>query len=286
MLIRGHFWPVFLDKTVVFIHSHTVGIGQNIQVSAVAAGMLSDIHGGGDLKHGDLILFTGINGSCELRITEHIHDTVITDPVTASEVLMGIVVEHTPAEASGDILLPRYGIQYVGMADRMFTAAFLIIEGFCGIHVSVVFADQVRLVGIGSNLFLRVTAGSLAVVQKIVISIDVLQQMAFLNSPDTAGRSRGIQLMCHGIGLFVKRIIIRGFIDPYTPQNNRRMIAVLTDHVLCIDHRLCFPGVISNMLPAGKLCEDQKSQFVAPLQKIMTLGIVGSPHGIQPQLFF
>ena len=88
MLIRGHFWPVFLDKTVVFIHSHTVGIGQNIQVSAVAAGMLSDIHGGGDLKHGDLILFTGINGSCELRITEHIHDTVITDPVTASEVLL------------------------------------------------------------------------------------------------------------------------------------------------------------------------------------------------------
>ena len=64
------------------------------------------------------------------------------------------------------------------------------------------------------------------------------------------------------------------------------MITVLSDHVFGICHRLCFPGVISNMLPAGKLCEDQKSQFVASLQKIMTLGIVGSPHGIQPQLFF
>ena len=286
MLIKGHFRPVFLDKTVVFIHFHAVGIGQNVDIAAVTAGMFSDIHGRSNLKHRGLLLLTGIYGRCQFRITEHIHDTMITDPVAASEVFMGIVVEHAPAEASGDILLPRYGIQYVGMADRMFTAAFLIIEGFCGIHVSVVFADQVRLVGIGSDLFLRVTAGSLAVVQKIVISIDVLQQMTFLNSPDTAGRSHGIQLMCHGIGLFVKRIIIRGFIDPYTPQNNRRMIAVLTDHVLCIDHRLCFPGVISNMLPAGKLCEDQKSQFVAPLQKIMTLGIVGSPHGIQPQLFF
>ena len=98
---------------------------------------------------------------------------MVTYPVAGAELLMGGVVKHAPAEASGDILLPRYGIQYVGMADRMFTAAFLIIEGFCGIHVSVVFADQVRLVGIGSDLFLRGTAGHLTVVQKIIIRIDI-----------------------------------------------------------------------------------------------------------------
>ena len=107
--------------------------------------MLSDIHGGSDLQHRSLLLLTGIDICSQLRIPEHIHDTMITDPVTASEVFVSVVVKHAPAEASGDIGLTCHSIQYIGMADRMLTAALFVVECLGGIHMSVVFADQIRL---------------------------------------------------------------------------------------------------------------------------------------------
>ena len=51
---------------------------------------------------------------------------MITDPVTASEVFVGVVVEHAPAEASGNIGLTCHGIQYIGVADGMLTAALFV----------------------------------------------------------------------------------------------------------------------------------------------------------------
>ena len=107
--------------------------------------MLSDIHGGSDLQHRSLFLLTGIDTRCQLRVAEHIHDPVIADPVTASEVFVGVVVEHAPAEASGNIGLTCHSIQYVGVADGMLTSTFFVIECLGGIHMSVVFADQIRL---------------------------------------------------------------------------------------------------------------------------------------------
>ena len=135
--------------------------------------MLSDIHGGSDLQYRSLLLLTGIDICCQLRIPEHIHDTMITDPVTASEVFVSVVVEHAPAEASGDIGLTCHGIQYVGVADGMLTAALFVVEGFRGIHMPVVLTDQIRLLHIGCDFFLRFTAGHLTVVQKIIIRIDI-----------------------------------------------------------------------------------------------------------------
>ncbi len=217
--------------------------------------MLSDIHGRCDLKNRCLFLFTSIYGSCQLRIPEHIHDTVVTDPVTASEVFVGVVVKHAPAEASGDILLTRHGIQYVGVADGMLTAMLFVVKCLGGIHMSVVLTDEIWLLHIGSDLFLRITARHLSVMQEIIIRINIFQQMTFFDCPDTAGRSCGIQLMCHSIGLLIKRIIVRRLIDPHTPQNNGRMITVLPDHIFRICHRLGFPGFVTDVLPAGELCK-------------------------------
>jgi len=135
--------------------------------------MLSDIHGGSDLQYRSLFLLTGIDICCQLRIPEHIHDTMITDPVTASEVFVGVVVEHAPAEASGNIGLTCHGIQYIGVADGMLTAALFVVEGLCGIHMPVVLTDQIRLLHIRCDFFLRITAGHLTVVQKIIIRIDI-----------------------------------------------------------------------------------------------------------------
>ena len=173
VLIRRHPRQIFLDKTVIFIHLHAVRIGQNVDVAAVTAGMLSDIHGRSDLQHRSLLLLTGIDICSQLRVAEHIHDPVIADPVTASEVFVGVVVEHAPAEASGNIGLTCHSIQYIGVADGMLTAALFVVEGLCGIHMPVVLTDQIRLLHIRCDFFLRITAGHLTVVQKIIIRIDI-----------------------------------------------------------------------------------------------------------------
>ena len=80
-----------------------------------------------------IFLLTRINCRGKLWIAEHIHHTVVTDPVPASKILVRIIVKHTPAEASGDILLPRYGIQY----DQWFFESTL--------HESGYVADSVQL---------------------------------------------------------------------------------------------------------------------------------------------
>ena len=64
------------------------------------------------------------------------------------------------------------------------------------------------------------------------------------------------------------------------------MISVLLYHVLHIAHCLIFPRLISDMLPARNLRKHQKTQFVAAIQKIMGLGVMGSSDRIQSQLLF
>ena len=51
-------------------------------------------------------------------------------------------------------------------------------------------------------------------------------------------------------------------------------------------HCLILPCRVTDMLPAGNLGKYQKSQFIAPVQKIMRLRIVRSTHGIDTKLLF
>ena len=236
--------------------------------------MFADIHGGSNLQYRCIFLFAGVYRSCQLRIAEHIHHPVIADPVAASEIFMRIVIEHTPAKASGDIRLSGYGIQDIGMPDCMFTAVFFVIECFGRIHMSVILTDQIGLFLIGSYLCFRFTAGHFSIVKEVIIGVDIFQQMTFLDSPDTACLSCRVQFVNYSIGFFIKYIVIRRFIDPYTPQNNGRMIAVLEDHIFRVLHRLRLPGIVTDMLPAGEFREHQQSKLITAVQKIMALRIM------------
>ena len=86
------------------------------------------------------------------------------------------------------------------------------------------------------------------------------------------------------IGALIEVIIILGFIDAHTPENDGGMIAILQDHFTGISDSLFFPGSITDMLPSRDLCKDQHSAAVTFIQKVLTLGIMAGTYSIAAQL--
>ena len=56
------------------------------------------------------------------------------------------------------------------------------------------------------------------------------------------------------------------------------MIAVLHDHFFGILYRLALPVPAADVLPAGDLREDQQSQPVTFVDKVLALGVMGGTH--------
>jgi hypothetical protein len=69
----------------------------------------------------------------------------------------------------------------------------LTVKGFCGIHVTVILGDHIGLFHIRGDLLFGVASGVLAIVNKFVIRINVLEKMALLKVTDTTGGSCGIK---------------------------------------------------------------------------------------------
>ena len=63
----------------------------------------------------------------------------------------------------------------------------LAVEGFCGEHVAVVFADEIALGGVARDIFLGLAACVLPAVREVVVGVDVFQQMALLEIAYAAG---------------------------------------------------------------------------------------------------
>ena len=274
------------DELVVFIQIQPVGIGESIGGTYESGGMLANIHGAADSQNRGFTALGSIDRSSQLGIAEHIHHAVIADPVTGAEVLMGIVVKHTPAGAAGNVILGIDTVQDLGMAQSVLQALFLPVKGFGGEHMTVVFCDHVALVHIGHNILFRLAACIGAVVEEIVVGVDILQEGAFLGVADTAGGTAGIQLMGHGVGGGIKSIIVGAFIDPHAPDENTGVVAVLDHHVPDIGDGNVLPGLAADMLPAGDLGKDQQTQFIAAVQEGVALGIVGGSHHIDAQFVF
>ena len=265
---------ILLDENAVFIHLHGIRIGDDVDPAAVGAGVLPDIHGGGKLKHRALLLLRRVKRRGKLRVAEHIHHAVIADTVAAAEILVRIVVKHAPGKAAGDVLLLCHLVQNIRMADHMLHAVLLPVEGLGGIHVTVVFADQIGLLHVGCDIRLFVAALLLSVVQEIVVGVDILQETSLLVAAHAAGLTIGIEFVCHGIGALVKRIVVHTLVDAHTPEDDGRMVSVLDDHVLHILDCLVLPVLVADVLPARHLREDQEAQLIAGRDKIVGLRIV------------
>ena len=145
---------------------------------------------------------------------------------------MGLVVEHTPAEAPGVFSAAVSGILNPDMPQGVFLSMGTIVKGFCGVHVTVALRDEQRFAHIRGHVLFGLCTGRYAVVGKIVVGIDILQQMALFQIPHTGGGAAGVQLMGNLIGAGVKGIVVHALVDAHAPQDDAGVIAVLQDHLL------------------------------------------------------
>ena len=204
---------------------------------------------------------------------------MVADPVTTAKILVGGIVKHTPTDAAGMLTIGNSVILHPTMAQGMLLPLLPGVKGLCWEHVTVVFCDQQRLVHIGCHGLFRFHAGIAARVRKIIVAIHILKQVALLNKADTAGGAAGIQFVSQRVGALIQFIAVLTFIDADTPEDDRRMIAILQHHFAGIFHALFLPAVIlADMLPSGNFGKYQKTQSIAFVNKILTLGIMGSAH--------
>ena len=155
------------------------------------------------------------------------------------------------------------------MTQHMLCPVSLTVKGFGRIHMSIVFTDQISFFRIRCYCLLFPAASVVPFMRKVIESIDVLKQGAFLQISYSTGLPSRIQAMCCLIGPVVKRIIVLRFIDPHTPQDNRRMIPVLQYHFFCVLHSLLLPFLSSHILPARNFCKYQKADLIASVNEML-----------------
>ena len=121
---------------------------------------------------------------------------------------------------------------------------------------------------------------------KVVEGVYILQQMAFFDISDAGCLAAGIQLVGYAVGALIELVIVLALVDPDTPEHYGWMVAVLHHHLLDLPAGHVLPRTVAYMLPARYLCEDQKTQFVAGVDKGLGLGIVGGPDSIAAEFLF
>lgn len=197
---------------------------------------------------------------------------------------MGLVVEHTPAKAPGVLTAGVGGVLYPDVPQGVFLPVRAIVKGFGGVHMAVALRDEQRLAHIRGHILFGLCTGRYAVVGKIVVGVDVLQQMALFQIPHTGGGAAGVQLMGDFVGAGVEGIVVHALVDAHAPQDDAGVAAVLQEHLLQHLAGGVLPVVVPDVLPARQFGEHQQTLPVALVQKIWTLGIVTGAHGGAVQL--
>ena len=272
------------DKHIVFVQLYLLGIAENVGCAQLPGGVIADVHGGADRQHRVSVTLTGIDRSRQFGVAEAVQHTVVADAVTGAKVLVGLVVEHTPAKAPGVLSAGIGGVLHPDVPQGVFLSMRTIVKGFCGVHVTVALRDEQRLAHIRGHVLFGLCTGRYAVVGKIVVGIDILQQMALFQIPHAGGGAAGVQLMGDFVGAGVEGIIVYALVDAHAPQDDAGMAAVLQEHLPQHFTGGVLPVVVPDVLPARQLGEHQQTPPVALVQKIWTLGVVAGAHGGAVQL--
>ena len=279
--IRGR---VFLDENIVHVHPHAVGVRYYENVATRAAWMLADIHARRDIqdvpRHGGVLL-ARVDERRHLRVPEHIHDAVVADIVAGTEILVRVVVERAPSASTRTVSTRGKGVENLRVAQRVLRPEPLAVERLRREHMPVVFRDHESFSGVGDALF-RKAAVVRPVEAEIVERVDILKEAAVLEEPDPARRTRRIQAVRDSVRPCIEFVVVLALVYPDAPNEDRRMVPVLKDHVPDVLHRNVLPFSVADMLPSGNLGEDEKPDFVAPVNEMPALRIMRRPDLVQP----
>ena len=272
------------NEHIVFVQLDLLGIAENVCRAQLPGGVIADVHGGTDRQNRVSITLTGIDRRRQFGVTEAVQHAVVADAVPGAKVLVGLVVEHTPAKAPGVLSAGIGGVLHPDVPQSVFLPVRAIVKGFGGVHMTIAFRYEQRLAHIRGHVLFGLSAGRYAVVGKIVVGVDVLQQMALFQIPHARSGTAGVQLMGNFVGAGVEGIVIHAFVDAHTPQDDAGVIAVLQEHLPQHLTGGILPVVVPDVLPARQFSEHQQTPPIALIQKILALGVVAGAHGGAVQL--
>ena len=273
--------PQMRHKGIIFIQGHPVRVGEHIHLPDLPRRVVADVHRRAHRQHRGPLPLAGIGCRRQLGITEGIQHPVVADPVAGAEVLVSGIVEHTPAETPRVLLHRRVLHPYV--AQSLLLPLLPGVEWLGGEHMAVALGDKAGLVHIRRDRLFGSRAGRLSIVGEVVVSVHVLQQMAFFQIPHAGGRAAGVQLAGDGVGAGVEFIIVLAFVDAHAPQHDGRVVPVLQNHLPDVFACLLLPRLIPDVLPTWNLGKHQQSQPVALIYKVLALRIVAGTDGVAAQ---
>src|ERR1700756_5280052 len=207
-----------------------------------------------------------------LWLPEDVGDAVVADSVARAEISVRVVVEGAPADAARILWIRRQLVMDARVAQGVFREAFDLIDGFRGIGVPDELGVQVaRMIG------------RLQREAEIVHGENIFQKFGLLEVADAASLARGIEFVRQGVGADVEIVIVLGLVDANTPENDGGMVPIAPDHASDVVNREKFPRLVADSLPTGNFLEDQKADFIACVEEVPRLRIVGGAYDIALQ---
>jgi len=192
-----------------------------------------------------------------LGFPEYIRNSVITNSVARTEIAVGIVIEGAPANPASILHIGRQLVMDAGMSQGVLGEALHLVDRLRGISVADKFRIQIPRMVRRSQRKTEIVHGE-----------DVLQELRFLEVANSARLARGVKLMSQRVRASIEIMVVFGFVDAHTPEDDRGMIPVAANHAAYIVDGDLLPSFVADVLPAGDLFQNEKADFVAGVEKM------------------
>ena len=280
-----------LGRKVAHLQFHVVAVGQHDQGQHFAAVFFAPGPVGHGLQHHLLsrVALAGVAPGGELGFAEDVHHAVVADAVARTEVFVGVVVKHAPANgATDDGVLVRL-VQHIQVACHMFGLAVFGVDALGGVHVAVELGDEVghlmvqagHLAGLAQrcwgNALHPLGRGHVA---EVIDGVHVFQQLAVFDVAHATGLAGAVQAARHGVGAGVEVVVVLRLVDAHAPDDDGGVVPVALDHAAHVFHRLVLPSLATDVLPARDLFKHQQADLVAAVQKVGGLRVVRGAHQV------
>ena len=98
------------------------------------------------------------------------------------------------------------------------------------------------------------------------------------------GLAGSVQLMRQGVGAGIEVVVVAGLVDAHAPQDDGGVIPVAANHAADVIDGDVLPGKIADVLPAGNLFQNQKTDLVAGVEEVAGLRVVRGADDIAMQV--